>query len=169
MKLISPSLLISVPRTCSIPTWLRFQPSRCPFYFYRFVVWGDTARIVKMWVIPAVPFILLYSRYFLTVTNILLTSAEHWTDFFREIPSDSKITPERLQPIWIHFYVFTFKIDFPHVQQFMFIWSGRVVTIHLVKTYSGSCSTCISNREFFRFIPRKLLTSSLVNSDKRIY
>lgn len=74
-----------------------------------------------------------YFRYFLTVTNTLLASAKCWTDFFREIPSDSKITPERLQLIWNHFYVFTIKIDFPHVQHFMFIWSGRVISNHFGK------------------------------------
>lgn len=158
---MSPSFLISAPRTCSIPTWLYFQPSLCPFYFC--LRWHNQ-NIQDM-----LNFNILYSRYFLIVTNILLTSGECWTDFFRKNPTYSKITPERLQLIWNHFYVFTIKIDFPHVHQFMFIWSGRVVTIHFVKKYFESCSTRISNREFFRFIPRKLLTSSLVNLDKRIY
>lgn len=167
---MSPSLWISVPRIAPYPPGCTSShlsaPSISADFFF---LWDATARIIKMWVILAVPFIPSYSRNFLTLTNILLTSTECWTDFFREIPSDSKITPERPQLIWNHFYVFTILKDFPHVQHFIFIWSGRVFTIHFVKKYSESCSTCISNSQFFRFISCKLLTFSLVNSDKRIY
>lgn len=55
-----------------------FSATSMPLLILQIFFWGGTGRIIKMWVILAVPVILAYSRYFLTVTNLTVTLDVCW-------------------------------------------------------------------------------------------